>query len=127
MDDQVHNSIATVVIADDNRDSADSSALLLQLCGHRVEVAYEGASALDLIRAVRPDAAILDLRMPQLDGYEVAQRVRSEGLDEVRLIALSGLCRAVDQERAMSSGFDYFLRKPADPSILEWVIRTSAG
>ncbi len=123
MDGKIYNSIATVVIADDNRDCADSSALLLQLNGHRVLVAYDGAHALELIRDFKPHAAILDLRMPRLDGYQVAQRVRHEGLEEVRLIALTGLCRPADRARAMTSGFDYFLRKPAEPSELEWAVK----
>lgn len=114
---------ATVLVADDNRDSADSSALLLQLNGHDVLVAYEGAQALDLIRARKPRAAILDLHMPELDGYQVAQRIREEGL-AVRLIALSGLSRPVDEERALECGFDHFLRKPIEPSTLESLVQS---
>jgi CheY-like chemotaxis protein len=125
MDGRNHNSNAIVVIADDNRDAADTSAMLLQLAGHRVQVAYEGTRALELIRTLRPRVAILDLRMPQLDGYQVAEHVRREGLHEVRLIALTGLCRPVDRQRAMASGFDFFLLKPTDPSLLESYVKSS--
>jgi CheY-like chemotaxis protein len=126
MDGKIYNSAATVVVADDNRDSADTCARLLQLTGYRVQVAYDGAQALELIRTLKPEAAILDLRMPELDGYQVAERVRREGLAEVRLIALTGLCRPVDRERAMTSGFDHFLAKPAEPSTLESVVRAAS-
>jgi CheY-like chemotaxis protein len=126
MNGKAYNSTATVVVADDNQDSADTCAQLLFLAGHRVQVAYDGAQALELIRAVRPDAAILDLRMPQLNGYEVAECVRREGFAEVCLIALTGLCRAADRERAMSSGFDHFLPKPAEPSMLESVVKAAS-
>jgi CheY-like chemotaxis protein len=126
MDDRAHNSIATIVIADDNQDSADTCAQLLELTGHRVRVAYDGAHALELIRSLKPDAAILDLRMPQLDGYQVAQCVRREGLAEVCLIALTGLSRPIDQERAIRSGFNHFLRKPAEPSMLESFVNAAA-
>jgi CheY-like chemotaxis protein len=125
MDAKAHNWTATVVIADDNADAADTCAQLLELTGHRVQVAYDGAQALELIRTLKPDAAILDLRMPQLDGYQVAQCVRREGLAEVCLIALTGLSRPVDQERAIRSGFDHFLRKPAEPSMLESVVNAA--
>jgi CheY-like chemotaxis protein len=125
MDGTTCNPAATVVIADDCQDGADSSALLLRMIGHRVHVAYEGAHALDLIRALKPQVAILDLRMPKLDGYQVALCVRRDGLNGVRLIALTGLCQRADRERAMCCGFDYFLPKPAEPSLLEWAVQTS--
>ena len=65
-----------------------------------------------------------DLRMPALDGYEVARHVRREGLNEVLLIAMSGLCLPKYRERALNCGFDYFLRKPADPALLQSVVKS---
>jgi CheY-like chemotaxis protein len=114
----------SVVVADDNHDAADTSAMLLETFGYRVHVAYDGARALQLIRTTAPRAAVLDLRMPALDGYEVARHVRRDGLNEVRLIAMSGLCQPVDRERALKCGFDYFLRKPADPVLFQTVVKS---
>ena len=65
-----------VLIADDNRDAADSLSMLLQIAGHAVTVAYDGRQALESIETSRPEVALLDIGMPELDGYEVARRVR---------------------------------------------------
>jgi CheY-like chemotaxis protein len=94
------NRYRRIVVADDNRDSADSIAVLLRMSGHEVTVAYDGLRALAQIRTLRPHAAILDLRMPQLDGFQVARSARAEGLRSLTLIALSGLSEHSHRERA---------------------------
>jgi CheY-like chemotaxis protein len=111
-----------IVVADDNRDSADSMAVLLRMSGHHVTVAYDGAQALTHIRTVRPHAAILDLRMPHFDGYAVARSARAEGFGSLTLIALSGLVDPGHRERASELGFDHFLLKPVEPLELERVL-----
>jgi CheY-like chemotaxis protein len=116
-----------LVVADDNRDLADSIAVLLSMSGHQVIVAYDGVHALTQIRALRPDGAILDLRMPQLDGYGVARALRAEGLSALTLIALSGLSEPSDRQLAHAHGFDHFLLKPVEPSELELVVRRIGG
>jgi CheY-like chemotaxis protein len=117
----------TLVVADDNRDFADSIAVLLSMSGHRVTVAYDGVHALAEIRTLRPHGAILDLRMPQLDGYGVARALRAEGLGALTLIALSGLSEPSDRELAREHGFDHFLLKPVEPSELELVVSRISG
>ena len=108
-----------LLIVDDNRDAADSLALLLGLDGHDVRVAYTGRQALEIARNNPPDVAILDLGLPDLSGYDVAAQMRREPvLAGIRLIALSGWAQDQQQQRARDAGFDHHLVKPADPDEL---------
>ncbi|MEY2918806.1 MAG: hypothetical protein RL261_111 [Pseudomonadota bacterium] len=108
-----------LLVVDDNRDAADSLALLLGFDGHDVRVAYTGRQALEVAREFVPDAAILDLGLPDLSGYDVARQMRSEPtLATVRLIALSGWGQDEHQQQARQAGFDHHLIKPADPDEL---------
>ena len=112
-----------ILVVDDNVDSAQSLGMLLELMGHDVELAFEGMSALDAARQRRPEMVFLDLGMPQLDGYEVARKLRNElHLDEAVLIALTGYGREQDRERTRASGFDGHLVKPVSPAMLESVL-----
>jgi CheY-like chemotaxis protein len=106
-----------IVVADDNEDSAESFAMLLSFSGHEVRVAHDGAAALNAVRDFRPDVAFLDIGMPGLSGYEVAQAVRAEpwGRD-VTLIAVTGWGQPDDRTRARTAGFDRHLIKPIDPA-----------
>jgi len=106
-----------IVVADDNEDSAQSFAMLLSFSGHEVRIAHDGEEALDAVRDFRPDVAFLDIGMPRLSGYEVAEAVRAEpwGRDVI-LIAVTGWGQADDKVRARSAGFDQHLVKPIDPS-----------
>src|SRR5690349_18769741 len=106
-----------IVVADDNEDSAESFAMLLSFSGHEVRVAHDGAAALDAVRDFRPDVAFLDIGMPGLTGYEVAQAVRAEpwGRD-IKLIAVTGWGQPDDRVRARTAGFDRHLIKPIDPA-----------
>jgi CheY-like chemotaxis protein len=106
-----------IVVADDNEDSAQSFALLLSFSGHEVRVAHDGTAALRALREYRPDVAFLDIGMPGLTGYEVAQAVRSEPWGhEIKLIAVTGWGQPEDTQRARSAGFDRHLVKPIDPA-----------
>ena len=106
-----------IVVADDNEDSAQSFAMLLSFSGHEVRIAHDGEEALDAVRAFRPDFAFLDIGMPRLSGYEVAEAVRAEPWGrEVRLIAVTGWGQPDDKLRAQNAGFDQHLLKPIDPA-----------
>ena len=108
-----------VLIADDNRDAADSLALLLELSGHEVRVAHLGQTALSLAQTFRPDVALLDIGMPDLSGYEVARALRQEPwATDLQLIALTGWGQDDDRRRALEAGFDHHLTKPVDPDQL---------
>jgi CheY-like chemotaxis protein len=103
-----------VLVADDNRDAADTLAVLLGAWGYAVAVAYDGEAALRAARDHRPDCALLDLNMPRLDGYAAARLIRGE-LAETRLIAVSAYSDEAHVRRVYEAGFDEYITKPADP------------
>ncbi|BBL77074.1 hybrid sensor histidine kinase/response regulator [Methylomagnum ishizawai] len=104
-----------LLVVDDNRDAADSLALLLELLGIEVRVAYDGAAALALLAGSPPDVVLLDLGMPGMDGYEVARRIRGQpGGRDIALFALTGWGQAADRHRTRLGGFDQHLVKPVD-------------
>jgi PAS domain S-box-containing protein len=108
-----------VLVVDDNRDAADSLAMILEMSGTEVAVAYDGAQALVLIEEEEPDVVLMDIGMPGMDGYEVARRIRSTpGGDRFHLVALTGWGQADDKKRALATGFDEHLTKPVDPVML---------
>jgi PAS domain S-box-containing protein len=105
-----------VLVVDDNRDSADSLALLLRLWGHEARTAHDGLSGLKAARSYRPQVVFLDIGLPGLDGYELARRLREEFGQEMRLIAVTGYGQEEDRRRALEAGCDAHLIKPADPA-----------
>jgi PAS domain S-box-containing protein len=107
-----------VLVVDDNRDAADSLAMLLRLGGFRTAVAYDGPGALDAVRADPPDFVLCDLGMPGMDGFQVAREIRAGGAAGPRLVALSGYAQPEDVARALAAGFDAHLAKPPDPDAL---------
>jgi PAS domain S-box-containing protein len=108
-----------VLIADDNKDAADSLAVLLRMEGHEVTVVYDGGHALTAIESLRPEVAVLDIGMPGLDGYEVAQKVRSSPTrTSLTLVAVTGWGQALDKARAIEAGFDHHFTKPIEVEVL---------
>jgi CheY-like chemotaxis protein len=117
-----------IVIVDDNRDAADSLAMLLTMDGHQVSVTHDGVSALSVIEAVRPQVAVLDIGMPDMNGYQLAQRIRSSLPSEpMVLVALTGWGQAQDLARAKAAGFDHHLVKPAEPEAIRSLIASIGG
>jgi two-component system CheB/CheR fusion protein len=116
-----------VLVVDDNVDGALTLALLLELRGNRVSTAFDGPAGLELARAERPDAVILDIGLPGLDGYEVARRLR-QGPETARamLIAVTGYGQEQDRRQALEAGFDYHLVKPVDPELLAGLLERPA-
>jgi len=112
-----------VLIVDDLRDAAESLASLLRLQGHETFVAFDAREALRIAGELRPDAVILDIGMPGMNGYEVARELRAKpwGAD-LLLVALSGWGQQQDRERAMEAGFDVHLTKPADPERIQAIL-----
>jgi two-component system CheB/CheR fusion protein len=108
-----------VLVVDDNRDAADSLALVLRIDGHEVAVAYDGPSALAMAPAFGPAVVLLDLGMPGLDGYEVCRRLRRmPELAGARVVAVTGWGQEADRRRSADAGFDHHLVKPADPDAI---------
>src|SRR5690348_10463443 len=104
-----------VLVVDDNRDAADSLALLLGLWGYEPMAAYDGPSGLALAAARPPAAALLDIVMPGMDGCEVARRLRQlSGAEKAFIIALTGLGREEDVRRCYAAGIDLHFAKPYD-------------
>ncbi len=96
-------------------DAASTLAEVLTLDGHKVEVALDGRSGIDLVRRIRPDFVLCDIGLPDLSGYEVASALRAdETLRATRLVALSGYAQPEDRERAREAGFEAHLPKPPD-------------
>jgi signal transduction histidine kinase/CheY-like chemotaxis protein len=113
-DDVSRKSVATrIVVVDDNVDAADSLGIMLSYAGHEVRVVYGGRDALKVAEEFSPHTMILDLGMPEMDGYAVARAVRADAkLRTVRLIALSGYGQLEDRRRTAEAGFDEHLVKP---------------
>lgn len=106
--------VLRILVVDDNEDSAESMSLLLQCDGHQVDTAYCGENALQLAHDTPPDVVLLDIGMPGMMGYEVAQRLRHSGAATSLLIAVTGYGRDSDVARAREAGFDHHLVKPVD-------------
>ena len=109
-----------VLIVDDNADSADSLAMLLQLGGHEAHTAYDGLQALELASRLQPEVLLLDLGLPGLDGCELCRRIRQQPWSaRSLLIAVTGWGQAADKQRSQDAGFDGHLVKPVDLQALE--------
>jgi DNA-binding response OmpR family regulator len=104
----------TVLIIEDNADGRESLRTLLRLLGYRVEVAIDGVQGVEKGLAMRPMAAIVDIGLPRLNGYQVAQRLRAAFGDSVTLIAHSAYSSHADRVRALAAGFDALVAKPAE-------------
>ncbi len=112
--------LCRILVVDDDRDVADSLVMLLQSMGADVRVAYNGAAALATVAEFKPDLALVDIGMPNMDGYETARRIRlmPEGKNLV-LVALSGWGRDEDRQRTTEAGFDHHFVKPMEIGALE--------
>ena len=117
-----------VLVVDDNRDAADALGVLLQLAGHEVVVDHGGPEALRRAQATQLDAALIDIGMPYMDGYELARRLRSAPAGgDMLLVALTGWVQLNDKTRSLEAGFDEHMTKPVDPSRLQSVLRRLGG
>ena len=104
---------------DDNRDGADSLAMLLRIMGNDIRTAYDGQQAVEAAGEFRPDVVLLDIGLPKLNGYEACRRIREQPWGKgVVLIALTGWGQEEDRRRSHEAGFDHHLVKPVDPDAL---------
>jgi len=120
-------SMLRVLVVDDNRDAADSLAMMLELTGHEVRTAHDGEAALNEAARFTPDVVLLDIGMPGMNGYEVALRLRETPHGRrARIVALTGWGQEDDKRRAVDAGFDQHLTKPVDPASLSTVLAPRA-
>jgi PAS domain S-box-containing protein len=114
-----------IVVADDNRDAADSLAMLLQVTGNEVRTANDGQHAVEVAEAFRPDVVLLDIGMPRLNGYDACRRLREQpwGRD-ILIVALTGWGQEEDKRRSEEAGFNTHMVKPVAPAALERLLAT---
>jgi PAS domain S-box-containing protein len=114
-----------VLVVDDNKDGAESLALMLRLWGHQASLAFDGPGALTAVETYRPEAVFLDIGLPGMDGYQVAKCLRQRrGFDGMVLVALTGYGQDEDRRRSSEAGFNYHLVKPVDLDALETILQT---
>jgi signal transduction histidine kinase len=125
---QAGRSARRILVADDNHDAAESLATMLRIAGNEVKVARDGAEAVTSAEAFRPDAALIDIGMPRLDGYEVAKSIRATSWGKsILLVAVTGWGKEEDRRRAFDVGFDHHLTKPAAAEDLDVILARAAG
>jgi len=112
-----------LLVVDDNKDAAESMSMLLEMWGHDVAYAYDGPTALETAEQWQPEAVFLDIGLPGMDGYEVAERLRElpHAKDAV-LIAITGYGQDDDRLRSRQAGIDHHLVKPVAPDALRSLI-----
>ncbi|MBO0697720.1 MAG: response regulator [Zavarzinella sp.] len=114
----------TILVVDDHRDGAESTAAVLRLSGYEVRIALSPREALELAVAEAPDVVLLDIGLPQMDGYQLAQRLCAVLRERPVLVAVTGYGHLEDRSRA--EGFDYHFLKPVDPVDLERILADCA-
>ncbi|HVH05516.1 MAG TPA: ATP-binding protein, partial [Myxococcota bacterium] len=109
-----------ILVVDDNVDAAQSLAMMLEIAGHATHLAFDGAEAVDVAGAVRPEVILMDIGMPRLNGYDACRRIRSEPWGGgIVMVALTGWGQTDDRLRSEEAGFDHHLVKPVEPAALE--------
>jgi CheY-like chemotaxis protein len=112
-----------IIVVDDNVDTAQALVRLLKRAGHELYIAHDGYAALEKARACSPEVVLLDIGLPEMDGYEVAARMREEPrCANALIVALSGYGQDEDRRRSKAAGFDYHLVKPADLNELKELV-----
>ncbi|AKJ27387.1 response regulator [Caldimonas brevitalea] len=118
-----HSRHGRVLVVDDNRDAADSLAMVLQVLGYETGIAYDGAQALEVARRFLPEVVVLDINMPVMDGYQVARVLRQSSAEpRTVLVALTARTTPEDECAARDAGFDIHLAKPAGPEQVDRVL-----
>ncbi|MGI8835896.1 MAG: ATP-binding protein [Pyrinomonadaceae bacterium] len=116
-----------VLVVDDNVDAADMLVMMLQMFGHEVKAAYSGQAALETAVEYQPEVVLLDIGLPEMNGYEVAQRLRQQPQTRnMKLIALTGYGQDSDRKLSQEAGFDHHLVKPVEPQKLQDLLDTWA-
>jgi len=116
-----------ILVVDDLEDAADSCAMLLEMWGYTAAVCYDGATALEAAQVFRPRVVLLDIGLPHMDGFQVAQRLREQpGFGNTVIIGITGHGEAAYHRRAHLAGFDHYLLKPVDLDHLQALLGRAA-
>ena len=116
-----------ILVVDDNHDSALSLSMMLSIMGHETRTAHDGESAVSTAEAFLPEVVLLDIGLPKLNGYEVAQRIREQAWGaEMFLIAVTGWGQDEDRQRSSEVGLNVHMVKPVEPAALEKLLATLA-
>ncbi len=113
----------SLLVVDDNKDVADSLAMILQMCGYNVSIAYDGNQAVDMVANSQFQVIVCDIGLPGRSGYEVASQIRRLRGKTPLIIAVSAYSTETVRQYAKEAGFDCFFAKPADPKELEELIK----
>jgi len=116
-----------VLVVEDQPDIRETLSVLLRLWGHQVQAVGDGLRAVQTALSWQPDAAVVDIGLPLLDGWEVARRVRAALDRDILLIALTGYNGPEDRQRSAEAGFDVHLGKPAAPETLQYLLAKSTA
>jgi CheY-like chemotaxis protein len=112
-----------VLIADDDADTTDSLALLLRIMGHEVWAAYSAGEAIAMAFRFQPDVLLLDVSMPDLDGFSLVRVIRHQAfLDDILLVAVTGYADDAHRQKGIRAGFDHYLAKPVEPSVFKTLL-----
>jgi len=112
-----------ILVVDDNVDAASTLSVMLEMMGNEVRTCHDGKAGLEAAEQMRPDLMLLDIGMPKLNGYEVAQSIRARPwAKSVTLVALTGWGQEDDRRKSEEAGFDYHMVKPVEPATLEQLI-----
>ena len=113
-----------ILVADDNPDAASSLGVLLEMMGHEVCIVHDGVKAVDGAATFRPDIILLDIGMPQLNGYDACSRIREQPSNkDILIVALTGWSQDDKKQRSQQAGFDFHLIKPVELPALEKLLR----
>lgn len=124
---EMPTSVRRILIVDDNKDGVDGLRMLLEVSGNDIRTAYDGHQALEIAEQFRPDIVLLDIGLPDVDGYEVCRRIRRAPWGgDVVLVALTGWAQEDDRRRSREAGFDHHLVKPVDAGALLGVVSSLA-
>lgn len=114
-----------IMVIDDNKDAAESMSMLFELWGHEVKCAYDGRTALEAAAQYCPDAVFLDIGLPGMDGYEIAERLREQPQSaQTVLVAITGYGQDEDRRRSREAGIDHHLVKPVAPETLQKLLES---
>jgi signal transduction histidine kinase len=117
-----------ILVTDDNQDAAKSLSMLLRLNGHEVETVFDGESAVAKAETYRPDIMLLDIGLPDMNGYDVCRTIRQTPWGKsIRMVALTGWGQEQDRRNAREAGFDDHLVKPVDPQVLRRAVSASSS